>query len=472
MSDILRVAVVGHTNTGKTSLLRTLARDVGFGEVSDSAGTTRHVEGLRLMADGVPAVELFDTPGMEDAIALLEFIDGLVAPGERVDGPERVARFLARDEAAGRFEQEAKVLRQMLASDAALYVVDARDPVLPKHRDELELLAACARPLLPVLNFVAAATARVDDWRAALARLGLHAVVSFDTVAPPLDGERELFDTLATLIHAHRARLQTLIDARARESDARREAARRLVAELLVELAALRDRLDEAADADSDAVLQAAVARLREDVRRREQACVDALLRLYRFRPDDARMDALPLTDGRWDDDLFNAETLRQMGVRLGTGAAAGAAAGLGVDLMVGGLTLGAAAALGAIAGGLWQTFGHYGERIAAKLRGHRELTVDDAILRIVALRQRELLAALEGRGHAALTPIEVGGAVASASGGRLPVAEVTDPATRQWRTGSLPAALTRARAHPEWARAEGDDDKDDAVAELAVELG
>ena len=84
MSAILRVAVVGHTNTGKTSLLRTLARDVGFGEVSDSAGTTRHVEGLRLMADGVPAVELFDTPGLEDAIALLEFIDGLVAPGERV----------------------------------------------------------------------------------------------------------------------------------------------------------------------------------------------------------------------------------------------------------------------------------------------------------------------------------------------------------------------------------------------------
>ena len=472
MSDILRVAVVGHTNTGKTSLLRTLARDVGFGEVSDSAGTTRHVEGLRLMADGVPAVELFDTPGMEDAIALLEFIDGLVAPGARVDGPERVARFLARDEAAGRFEQEAKVLRQMLASDAALYVVDARDPVLPKHRDELELLAACARPLLPVLNFVAAPAARVTDWRTALARLGLHAVVSFDTVAPPLDGERELFDTLATLIHAHRARLQALIDARARESDARREAARRLVAELLVELAALRDRLDEAADADSDAVLQAAVARLREDVRRREQACVDALLRLYRFRPDDARMDALPLTDGRWDDDLFNAETLRQMGVRLGTGAAAGAAAGLGVDLMVGGLTLGAAAALGAIAGGLWQTFGHYGERIAAKLRGHRELTVDDAILRIVALRQRELLAALEGRGHAAMTPIEVGMGGAGEAGSRLPVAEATDPATRQWRTGSLPGALTRARAHPEWARGEGDDDKDDAIAELAVELG
>ena len=47
----IQLSLVSHTNTGKTSLLRTLARDVGFGEVSDSAGTTRHVEGLRLMAD-------------------------------------------------------------------------------------------------------------------------------------------------------------------------------------------------------------------------------------------------------------------------------------------------------------------------------------------------------------------------------------------------------------------------------------
>lgn len=469
MSSILRVAVVGHTNTGKTSLLRTLARDVAFGEVSDSAGTTRHVEGLRLMADGRPAVELFDTPGMEDAIALLEFVDALVAAGERLDGPARIERFLATPDAQGRFEQEAKVLRQMLASDAALYVVDARDPVLPKHRDELELLAGCARPLLPVLNFVASADARVDDWRAALARLNLHAVVSFDTVAPALEGERELFETLATLMHSHRPALQRLMDARAHEADERRLAARRLVAELLLELAARRDGVGDA----SDAALAAAVARLRDAVRQREQACVDALLRLYRFRPDDARADELPLTDGRWDDDLFNPETLRQMGIRLSTGVAAGAAAGVGIDLMTGGLTLGAAAALGAVAGGLWQTFGHYGERIAARLRGHRELTVDDAILRLVALRQYQLLGALEGRGHAALVPIDVRGEQA-----------VADEVAEAWREGALPYVLEKARAHPEWAVSGGatarglneggeggDDGREAALAELVERL-
>ena len=190
---------------------------------------------------------------------------------------------------------------------------------------------------------------------------------------------------------------------------------------------------------------------------------VDALLRLYRFRADDARMADLPLADGRWDDDLFNPETLRQMGVRLGTGAAAGAAAGVGIDLMTGGLTPGAAAALGAIAGGLWQTFGHYGERLAAKLRGHRELTVDDAILRIVALRQRSLLVALDGRGHAAVKPIEL-------DAGREGAAANADPVSARWRKDALPEAIGRARAHPEWAGADGSH-KDEAIAELARAL-
>ena len=50
--SVLKVAVVGHTNTGKTSLMRTLTQDVSFGEVSDHPGTTRHVEGTALLVDG------------------------------------------------------------------------------------------------------------------------------------------------------------------------------------------------------------------------------------------------------------------------------------------------------------------------------------------------------------------------------------------------------------------------------------
>ena len=88
----LKLAVVGHTNVGKTSLLRTLTRDVGFGEVSHRPSTTRHVEGARLSVDGEALLELYDTPGLEDAIALLDYLEHLERPGERLDGPARLAR--------------------------------------------------------------------------------------------------------------------------------------------------------------------------------------------------------------------------------------------------------------------------------------------------------------------------------------------------------------------------------------------
>jgi len=189
MSGPLRLALVGHTNVGKTSLLRTLTRDIDFGEVSHRPSTTRHVEGARLSVDGEALLELYDTPGLEDAIALRDYLEQLERPGERLDAATLLDRFLDSVEARQRFEQEAKVIRQLRASDAGLYVIDAREPVLAKYRDELAVLAGCGRPLVPVLNFVAADGHRADDWRAILARLGLHALVRFDSVAPPADGE-------------------------------------------------------------------------------------------------------------------------------------------------------------------------------------------------------------------------------------------------------------------------------------------
>jgi hypothetical protein len=416
MNRPLSLALVGHTNVGKTSLLRTLTRDVGFGEVSHRPSTTRHVEGARLSVDG-------------EAIALLDFLERLDRPGERLDGPARTERFLQGNEARQRFEQEAKVLRQLRTCDAGLYVIDAREPVLAKYKDELQVLAGCGKPLLPVLNFVSASDHREPQWREALARLGLHALVRFDSVAPPEDGERRLYESLALLLEHSRPALQRLIDDQQVQRLARQASATRLIAELLIDCAACRRSV--AADAG-----EAAVEELRRAIRKREQRCVEALLSLYAFRLEDASAGDLPLLDGRWGNDLFNPETLKHLGVRVGGGIAAGAAAGAGVDLLVGGLTLGLATLAGALAGGALQTVRGYGGRLMGKLRGQRELTVADNVLRLLALRQQQLLVALTRRGHAAMQRIDVSQA----------------PEQGIWREGKLPEALSRARAHPQWS--------------------
>ena len=62
-----RLAVAGHANTGKTSLLQTLLRRRDFGEVDASPGTTRTVEAGEVADDNGGVAVLLDTPGIEDS---------------------------------------------------------------------------------------------------------------------------------------------------------------------------------------------------------------------------------------------------------------------------------------------------------------------------------------------------------------------------------------------------------------------
>lgn len=457
----LRLAVVGHTNTGKTSLLRTLTRDPDFGDVDDSPGTTRHVQGARLHADDGHSVELFDTPGLEDSMALLDYLEQQLLRGDRLDGPDQIQRFLDSPGSRDRFEQEARVLRTLLRCDAGIYVVDARDPVLAKHRDELSLLARCGHPLVPVLNFTHDPRQRGDQWREALRRLGLHVIVEFDTVAPPLDGEDELYDKLALLLDGHAPLLRALRDSVNRQRVQRRHDSGHLIADMVIDVAAWRlSALPE------EAAVQAALTRLREGVRQREQRCVQAMLRRFNFDALSFAAHDLPLEDGRWAMDLFQPEALREMGIHVTKGLAAGAMAGATLDAFTAGISLGTGTVLGAVAGGLWQGADKWGRRLFGRLRGHQELTVDDAILRLLIVRQQALLAALERRGHAARTPISLpeDGAYA-----------VSDGQGSDYRKSALPDAIELARAHPEWSsmddRHEADARRDQAVRALATLL-
>ena len=71
----------------------------------------------------------------------------------KLDGIDKLTNFLQSPEAENLFNQEAKVIRQVLNCDAAIYVIDVREPVLPKYHDELAILANSDKPILAVLNF-------------------------------------------------------------------------------------------------------------------------------------------------------------------------------------------------------------------------------------------------------------------------------------------------------------------------------
>ncbi len=395
----LILAVVGHTNTGKTSLLRTLLRNADFGEVRDSAGTTRHVEAAQLLLRGKPYIELRDTPGLEDSIALAGH---LKSTGLR--GRSCLEHFIgqAQPDVAREFEQEIKVLRQALECHAMLYVIDCREDVLEKYREEIAALSLASRPILPVLNFIQADSRQLQNWRTALAELGLHALVEFDTVAFDFDAEKRLYQKLQTLLETWYQPLQQLLDYRAEEWQQVRNACIAQVAALLVEMATYTQPPGQGEQRAKQ------LESLQNTVRQREQHCLRNVLELLNFSSANVQLTNLPVQNGEWELDLFAPETLKKFGLDTASAAATGAALGAGVDLLLAGLSLGAASLTGAALGTAWHTSRRYGKDLLARARGEKILCVDDTTVNVLLLRQLSLLRHLFRRGHAALGPVQL----------------------------------------------------------------
>ena len=446
----LKLAVVGHTNTGKTSILRTLLRDMYFGEVKNEAATTRHVE-RALISDsqtGEHLVALFDTPGLEDASGLMDWLEDNTA--SRRDGIERLQQFLASDiaksdaqgseinEGINGYSQEAKVIRQLLSSDMAIYVIDAREPVLGKYKDELAILSWSAIPVMPVFNFTDSQDANINDWQTMLARRNLHISTRFDSVAFEFEDEITLWQNLATML-THPETLNQLITRRREDWEQLYEQAMIIIAHFLIDVAAYVQEIDE--DDDPMPVLT----EMQQAVRQSERTMQGKLLNLYKFYDNTAVVTPLELSE--YQQDPFDPELLKSYGLRTTSGAAAGALLGLGIDAAALGTTLGLGAAIGGIAGGILSNT----SSIADKLTGVERLYIDPATLTLLATRSLDLLASLRHRGHAAHAD--------------TPIAELQEATTPPWNPNKLPSELKKARGKPQWSSLTS------GKSELAAEL-
>ena len=402
---LLNVSVVGHTNTGKTSLIRTLLRSTQFGIIEDAAGTTRHVEQATLAADNQPILNLYDTPGLEDSRALYAHIRNLQAKSKSMSPVQILKNFVEHIAIDDPLEQEAKVIRQVLRSDVLLYIIDVREPFLEKYRLELNVLTLIARPIITIFNFTAENPQALAKWREHLAVYNIHTTLEFDTVAYSFEAEKRLYQKIQTLVDTHYVALQKLIDYRAKLWKQLCHSGAKRVVELIVSVACHREITTESSKLLPDVSPEE---RLHDFVRKVEQQCLHDLLSIFSFSEKDVEIQKIPVTNGHWELDIFAPGILKAYGLDVGSAAAKGAAAGAGIDLVVGGLSLGAATALGAIAGAGWSTFKRYGDEIKATISGNKFQCADDATLQVLYLRQKYLLQKLMQRGHAAHTKVRV----------------------------------------------------------------
>jgi hypothetical protein len=430
MAEPLRIAVVGHVNAGKTTLVRTLARQAGFGTVAALPGSTLRVALAPPQSDA-PALTWVDTPGFEDPVPLAAHFAALPQPGP----VERLQALLARPGLEAEHPNELHALQAAAASDALVLVIDSVELVLPKHLATLALLQACGRVVLVLLNRPHHALNQAPAWEQAAAAHGLRDVVRFDAGQPGAGAVPALLGSLSRLVPHQPAAAAWAATWQAAVQQ-RQQAGLASIADLLVRLAARRETLPAPVAGDPQRKDEAAAA-FRQAVLAEAAATRLALVERHGFAGQAPASGGLPGMSGRWEDDLFNTEVLKDAGGKLAGGAALGAAIGLGADVALAGLSLGAGTAVGAAVGGVAsQGFSAFSRKVLNRLTGQLDLSVEDGVLVALASHLLAWLQALQARAHGASGPWA------------WPPAPALDAAAQT----ALLDALRPARGHPEWA--------------------
>lgn len=342
-SDV-RLALISHTNVGKTSLARTLARS-DLGEVVDAPHTTmENSQHLLAETDEGDRLLLWDTPGFGDSMKLkrrLEQRDRAVGwfLGEVWDRVTDRALYSS---------QQAMLAARDLADVILFQVNAAEDPEFAiQAQAELDMLSWLEKPVLLLLNQLpphsrrAARNALVQRWEEHFGKPPVRTVLALDAYERSWVDEVRLLSAVAEqLEEPQRSAMARLIPAWQARSLERLEQSIDALSNLVV--TTLRDREALASGQPARLARIGALRRLAQRLERNVKELDAKLIRIEELEGESARRIDTALTATRSHGDR---PTPLQGAAG---GAAVGAGAGAAIDIALGGAALGLFTALGA----------------------------------------------------------------------------------------------------------------------------
>jgi GTP-binding protein EngB required for normal cell division len=140
------IAIMGHPNEGKSSVLSTLAEDDSV-RISPTPGETTQCRTFPVVIDGREVLRFTDTPGFQNPGRVLSILRSM--SGESTD-IIRQFRDYARNIADLRDDRE--LLLPAERGAGIIYVVDGSRPVRNVDREEMEILRLTGRPRMAIIN--------------------------------------------------------------------------------------------------------------------------------------------------------------------------------------------------------------------------------------------------------------------------------------------------------------------------------
>lgn len=137
-SQNISIAVVGHTNTGKTTLIRTLMK-TSIGEVGDSANVTK--KGQSYFFEGLQAT-FIDTPGFQYASNLMMYLDSLK------ENPD----FKMSQSWQEKMVYDLDAIASIESTDVVLYIASLTIVPDDNYKEEISLILKKCSKVVTVIN--------------------------------------------------------------------------------------------------------------------------------------------------------------------------------------------------------------------------------------------------------------------------------------------------------------------------------
>lgn len=351
------LAVVGHPNKGKSSLVATLAADDTVG-ISATPGTTLQSRAYPMRVDGECLYTLVDTPGFQRARRVLAWLQERAAATEATaaDRPALVAAFLAEPDHATRYPDECELLRPLVEGAGILYVVDGGVPYGPEYEAEMEVLRWTGRPSLAVINPIGSHE-HVPEWEAALGQF-FRVVRVIDAVHADFATRRQLLLAFGELETDWRAPIEAAVAALDGERASLARQTAREIAQLISDALSLSVERRLGTHEDAKSHENELEAEYKTSLAAREEKHRRSVERIYGHNELESNARAFELLEA----DLFSEGTWLVFGLRrrdlVTLGALGGAATGGLLDAAIGGASFLMGTALGGALGGAFAWVG------------------------------------------------------------------------------------------------------------------
>lgn len=342
--NIPEIAIMGHPNEGKSSVLSTLAEDDSV-KISPMPGETTCCRTFPVSIDGQVLLRFTDTPGFQNPSRVLAELRKLAN-----EEGDCVMLFRQKFATVPELAHDVELLAPLERGAGLIYVVDASRPIRNVDKSEMEILRLSGRTRMAVVNCKNDGETYLEAWKNAFRR-NFNANRIFNAHRATYVERIALLEALTSVDQDWQQVLDEVVAVLKVDWQRRNRQVVSLVVDLLEECLAYTIAAPFEMEKDMAEVQDHLMVSYRSHIGRRERRTHDAIRTLFKHH---AFSCTLPENEFLAEE-LFSEKTWQLMGlskVQLAVlGGLGGATLGAGVDLAAGGALLGLVTGIGGVAG-------------------------------------------------------------------------------------------------------------------------